>query len=59
MDCKLSNEGNDERFSEYSCQTLASTQHSYTYKRTLFRYQSNKLHESLINAFSFVHEEEI
>jgi hypothetical protein len=59
MDCKLSNEGNDERFSEYICQTLASTLHGYTYKRTLLRRQSDKLYESLINAFSFVYEEEI
>lgn len=30
MDCKLSNKGNDELFLEYLCQTLASTQQSFT-----------------------------
>ena len=59
MDCKLSNAGNDESFSEYNCQTLASTLHSCTHKRTLLRYQSDKLYVSLIKAVSFMYEEEI
>jgi len=59
MDCKLSKAGNDEGFSEYNCQTLASTLHSCTYKRTLLRYQSDKLYVSLIKAVSFMYKEEI